>query len=172
MTGRGGGSILPRMFAVLAMVGLKGDVFSREAVRLRVSAAAAVRRLVDSIMPCMDAEMALVAAEAADLKGEVGLSGEVGREKALLTGERDLIGDCGRVRELCERGDRTVAVLPVRDIARGGAATAFPRVFFATGSVSETWSSFSLSAAMCISDDLRFFPRAGEGCGRFGEAEV
>ena len=94
--GRAGGSILPG----LLMAGLAGDVFSREAVRLNLPAAAAVPRLVDSIIPCIDAEMALVAAEAAVLKGEAGLRGEIGRVKALFRGDICLMGDCGRVREL------------------------------------------------------------------------
>lgn len=132
---------MPRVLAVLAIVGFAGEVFSRDAVRLSLPAAAAVPRLVDSIMPCIDAEMALVAADAAVLKGDAGLSGDTGREKALFSGDI-LIGDCGRVRELWERGERTFVGFPPRDAARGGAA-AFARVFFATGRVSGTKTSFS-----------------------------
>lgn len=81
------------MFAVLAMVGLAGDVFSREAVRLSLPAAAAVPLLVDSIMPCIEAEIALVAAEAADFSGDAGFRGDMGREKVLLIGDCCLKGD-------------------------------------------------------------------------------
>ena len=84
--------MLPRVLAVLAKVGLTGD-FSREAVRLSLPAAAAVPRFVDSNMPCIEAEMALVAAEAAAFRGDAGFSGETGREKLLLIGENCLIGD-------------------------------------------------------------------------------
>jgi hypothetical protein len=94
---------LPRVFVAVAVVGFAGEVFSREAVRLSLPAAAAVPRFVDSIISCMDAEIALVAADAADLSGETGLTGDVGRESVLFMGDippYDFTGDCGKVREL------------------------------------------------------------------------
>lgn len=158
------------MFAVLAIVGLAGDAFSREAVRLSLPAAATVPRLVDSIIPCMDAEIAVVAAEAADLRGEAGLRGDTGRENAFLMGECCLMGDWGKVRELCDRGERTFVGLPFREVALGGAAFVFcVRVFFAMGRESVTNTSSSLSRAMWICEDLRFLPFGGDCCGRTGE---
>jgi hypothetical protein len=70
-----------------AVAGFAGEAFSREAVRLSLPAAAAVPRFVDSIMPCIDADMALVAADAADLSGETGLMGDAGRENVLFIGD-------------------------------------------------------------------------------------
>ena len=72
--GRAGGSILPAPAPVAVVV-----VFSREAVRDNLPAVALVPRLACSTMPWKEAEMALVAAVAAVLKGEGGLSGETGR---------------------------------------------------------------------------------------------
>ena len=75
-TGRGGGSILP--FAAAAVAAFVAVVvFSRDAVRLSFPAVAAPR-LACSIIPCAAAEMADVAADAADLRGEAGFSGEMG----------------------------------------------------------------------------------------------
>lgn len=168
--GRLGGSILPR---VLAAAGFTGDVFSLDAVRLSFPAAAAVPRLVDSIIPCMEAEIALVAADAAVLNGEAGLRGETGRENAAFMGDICLMGDCGRVRELCERGERTLTGFPARDVARGG-APAFARVFFATGRVSGAKTSLSGSAAICMWDDFLFLPLNGDfgDCCRMGDAAL
>ena len=78
---------MPRVLAVLAAVGLEGEVFSREVVRLSLPAAAAVPRFVDSIIPCMEAVIALLAAEAAVFRGEAGFRGDIGREKLLFIGE-------------------------------------------------------------------------------------
>jgi hypothetical protein len=74
--GRGGGSICPRVDVVV--------VFSFEAVRLSLDAAP---RFACSSMPCIDAEMADVAAVAAVLSGEAGLRGDVGRAIMLFAGE-------------------------------------------------------------------------------------
>jgi len=76
-TGRGGGSILLGIPTAIA-IGL-----SRDVVRVSLPAVAAVLRLACSTMPWMEAEMALVAAEAADLSGEMGLRGEIGRAMKL-----------------------------------------------------------------------------------------
>lgn len=155
---------------MLAAVGLVGDVFSRDAVRLILPAAAAVPRLVDSIIPCMEAEMAVVAADAADLSGDAGLRGDTGREKAFLMGDCGLMGEWGKVRELCERGDRIFVGLPARDVALVGAvAVFFVRVFFAIGRLSDTNTSSSLSRAMWIWEDLRFLPLSGDCCARTGD---
>ncbi len=54
-------------------------VFSLEAVRRRLAVAVPAPRLACSTIPCSEAEMALVAALAAVLSGEAGLSGELGR---------------------------------------------------------------------------------------------
>jgi hypothetical protein len=88
VSGRGGGSILP--FVPVA-VGFSCDVV-REAGLLRLAC---------SIMPWAAAVMAEVAAEAADLRGLVGLSGEIGRAMYDLAGE-DLKGDVGSL--MGERG--------------------------------------------------------------------
>lgn len=89
-TGRGGGSMTPRVLAVAV-------VLSFDAVRFRRAAAP---RFACSNMPCMLAETAV----AAVLSGEAGLSGDVGRAIMLLVGEvftgYSLIGERGRVREL------------------------------------------------------------------------
>jgi hypothetical protein len=66
--GRGGGSILPLVAVVEAAS------FSRDVVR-----EAGLLRLACSIMPWAAAVIAEVAADAADLRGLVGLSGEMGR---------------------------------------------------------------------------------------------
>ncbi len=76
-TGRGGGSILPFAAAAVAAVVAVAD-FSRDACRLSLPAVVAPR-FACSIIPCAAAEMADVAAEAADLRGEAGLRGEIGR---------------------------------------------------------------------------------------------
>jgi hypothetical protein len=73
------------------------------------------------------------------------------------------------VRELCERGDNTLA-LPARDAARAGAAVfALVRVFFATGNESGTKISFSLSDAIWIGEDFLFLPFAGDCWALVGE---
>lgn len=88
-----------------------------------------------------------------DFAGEVGLSG--------LVYASPLIGERGRVRELWERGDSTLAGLLVRDTARAPAVvvTFPPRVFFATARDSGAEAkSFSLSEAICMEEDFRFLP--------------
>lgn len=72
---RGGGGILPLPVAAAAAAA----TFSLEAVRRRPAAALPAPRLACSTIPCKEAEMALVAALAAVLRGEAGLSGDVGR---------------------------------------------------------------------------------------------
>ena len=37
----------------------------------------------------------------------IGLAGLTGRGTKVLVGEAILMGDCGRVRELCDLGDKT-----------------------------------------------------------------
>lgn len=90
--GRGGGSIWPRVVAG----------FSFDAVRVSF---AVVLRFACSIMPCIEAEMAEVAAVAAVLNGDAGLRGDVGRAIMLFVGEEgaiaySLIGERGSVLEL------------------------------------------------------------------------
>lgn len=92
--GRGGGSIFPRVPVVAG--------FSLDVVLVIL---AAVPRFACSIMPCTLAEMADVAAVAADLNGLAGLRGETGLAMKLLAGEPgaivySLIGERGSVREL------------------------------------------------------------------------
>lgn len=69
--GRGGGAIAVGFVFVLT--------FSLLAVRPRPRAVAPAPRLACSTMPCREALIALVAAEAAVLSGEAGLRGDVGR---------------------------------------------------------------------------------------------
>ena len=83
MAGRGGGSILFGEETVVVAEGLV-VVLSLDAVLV---IRAAVPRLACSIIPCTLAEMADVAAVAADLNGEAGFSGEMGRAIMLLAGE-------------------------------------------------------------------------------------
>ena len=77
------------------------------------------------------------------------------------------------MRELWERGERTLLGFMVREAARVGAA--FPRVFFATGRVSGAEVkpfSWSPSEAISIWEDFRFFalPAGAAMVGRIGEA--
>ena len=95
--GLGGGSICPLVISF----------FSLLAVRLSLAAVAVPPRFACSIIPCILAEMADVAAVAADLRGEVGRMGDmavVGRAIMLFAGElgrqTSLMGERGRVREL------------------------------------------------------------------------
>lgn len=77
--GLGGGSIWPLVVVVVA--------FSLDAVRVNF-AVAAVPRFACSSIPCTEAEIAEVAAVAADLNGEVGFIGDMaGRAIMLLAGE-------------------------------------------------------------------------------------
>lgn len=166
-TGRGGGSIWPLVLVVVVD-------FSLDAVRFSL---AAVLRLACSIMPCIEAEMAEVAADAADFKGDAGLSGEVGRAIMLLAGDNgantcSLTGERGSVRELWDRGDSTEMGFAVREAVRVGAAALARLLFFATGSVSAApVASFSLSEAIRMSELLRFLPRvaAAGACGLAGD---
>ena len=173
--GRGGGSIL-RGDEEVATVVVEAlvVVLSLEAVRPILPA---VPRFACSIMPCTLAEIADVAAVAADLKGEAGLRGETGRAMKLLAGDpgamvvlNSLIGERGRVRELWDRGERTDAVLAEQEAWRAAplvalTGAAFARfVFLMTGMLScSTW--FSLSDAIWISELIRFRPLKGESCG-------
>ena len=128
--------------------------FSRDAVRLSFPAVAALR-FACSIIPCAAAEMADVAADAADFNGEAGLRGDMGRAindfageegfKGLVVVWSPLMGERGSVRELWERGERTFAGFMVRDAARVEVVVVAlpPRVFFAMGSSSGP--EFSLS---------------------------
>ena len=126
-------------------------------------------------------------AEAADLKGEVGLRGEIGRAIRDLVGEvlkgdvcwMSFVGERGRVRLLCERGERTFLFCFARDTARevvrdGAVVVVFvPRVFLATGRLSETDGSESLSEAIWMADDLRFLPRIGAcACSLIGDEDL
>lgn len=88
-------------------------------------------------------------------------------------------GERGRVRELCDLGDRTVDLALARDAAREAAVfeAALARLgFLRVGSalfVGGSVTSFSLSEAMWISEVRSAFAagtRAGEGCvmGRTG----
>ena len=71
--GRAGGAmVLP--LALLA-------AFPLDSVRRRPAAAVPAPRLACSTMPCNEAEMTLVAALAAVLSGETGLSGDIGRAR-------------------------------------------------------------------------------------------
>ncbi len=71
--------MLPFPFAEAAAAAAAVAAFSLEAVRLRPAAAFPAPRLACSTIPCREAEMALVAALAAVLRGEAGLRGDVGR---------------------------------------------------------------------------------------------
>ena len=175
VVGRGGGSILPRLAVV---------VFSREGGRESLSVVAWAPRLACSKTPWAAVEMA----DAADLKGEVGLRGEMGRAIRDLVGEGleadmcwgSLRGERGRVRLLWERGERTLLFCLVRDTARevvrDGAVVVVvfvPRVFLAIGRLSGTDSSESLSEAIWIADDLRFLPRVGAcDCSLIGDEDL
>ena len=92
--------------------------------------------------------------------------------------EGSLRGLRGRVRELWERGERTVLGLMVREAARlPGAAAAFPRAFFATGrdSGAELKAfSWSPSEAISMCEDFRFLALLAGGAivGRIGEADL
>lgn len=80
--GRGGGAMVVLLFVFAPRVVVAVDdfsIFSFEAVRARRAVAAPVPRFACSTMPCREAEIAEVAAEAADLSGEAGFRGEVGR---------------------------------------------------------------------------------------------
>lgn len=101
--------------------------------------------------------MADVAAVAADLKGLIGLRGEMGLAMKLFAGELgaivySLIGERGSVRELWDRGESTELAFTVRDAVRvpGAAWPALVRLlFFNTGRFSSpTACSFSLSDAI------------------------
>lgn len=134
--------------------------FSLEAVRVNLPAAA-VPRLALSIMPCIEAEIALDAADAAVLSGEAGFNGETGRAIMLLAGEMgamgsSLTGERGNVLELCDLGDSTfVGCFCDLDAGRAGPAGFVRLLFFVTGSDSGA-SSFSLSDAMLMSELFRF----------------
>ena len=180
-SGRGGGAILPLL-----------PVFSFDAVRRKLDPAVPAPRLACSTMPWREAEIALVAALAADFRGEAGLRGEVGRPiKASLDGDcgggaallllLSLIGDRGKVRELCDLGDSTLAgaaaaALVVFDAARVavvagpflarlgflGLETVFP----------PTTDSFSLSDKITISELRRFVPLPAACCLEVSTLEV
>lgn len=174
VAGRGGGSILRGDEALTVVLEALALTLSLETVRAILPV---VPRFACSIIPCTLAEIAEVAAVAADLKGEAGLSGEMGRAMKLLVGDagammvlNSLMGERGSVRELWDRGERTDAVLVEREVGRVVplvvlAGAAFPRlVFLLTGKVScSTW--FSLSDAIWISELIRFRPLGGAGCG-------
>ena len=173
--GRAGGSILPGPPAAVPVVVL---VFSREAVRDSLPAVALVPRLACSTMPWKEAEIAVVAAVAAVLKGEAGLSGETGRAMLLcLYGEEgrfvpafSLIGERRRVRELWERGERTLFGLLCLETWLP-AGPAFGRLWFFAMANWSSAASFSLSDAMVMSSLLRFLDLlelAGAGRGRSG----
>lgn len=55
--------------------------FPLDSVRRKPAAAVPAPRFACSTMPCSEAEMALVAALAAVLSGETGLSGDIGRAR-------------------------------------------------------------------------------------------
>ena len=85
------------------MAVLEAVAFSLLAVRVRPRAVTPAPRLACSTMPCSEALMALVAAEAAVFKGEAGFRGDVGRamyEWGLAGEVHSLIGERGSVREL------------------------------------------------------------------------
>lgn len=127
--GRGGGSIFPVGEAPVRPVAV---FWSRLLGRARPAAAAAPRfaRL----------ERADVAAVVADLKGDARwvvfcLSGEA----ACLVGDggcgASLMGERGRVRELCERGESTPIGLPVSFVFAAGFFWVFDAARFGAGAI-------------------------------------
>lgn len=130
--------------------------------------------------------MADVAAEATVFRGDAGLRGDTGR--AIYDGFDgedgatlySLIGEWGRVLELWDFGERTLPGWLVRETVRAPVAAFALFGFFCTGRLSSCTIlcsvSLSLSAAMIMSEVLRFLPRGVEesGCwtGRTGDGSL